>query len=105
MNKPPNGKNISEKELLEWEEFCRAIEDCDATDEEKRALYGVIRDIIQLTLDIAFGIDSTRLAIAARDVARRESSNPDTRLDSVLRKPFEAANDPALLKEIKKKGN
>jgi len=104
MKKRPNGKNIPEKELIEWEEFCRAVEDCDATDEEKRELYGVIRDIIQMTLDIAFGIDSTRLAIAARDAARLESSNPDTHMDSMLRKPFEAANDPALLKEIKKKG-
>lgn len=106
---PPDGNNIPEKIPLtlsfDWELYAHLLEDSDLTDDEKREFIGTLWYIVCAFVDLGFGIESTQQAIAARDAARLESSVPDTRLDSILRKPFEAANDPALLKEFKKKGN
>lgn len=109
MTKTPDGKNFPEKTPLtlsvDWELYAHLLEDSDLTDDEKREFIGSLWYVVCAFVDLGFGIESTQQAIAARDAARLESSVPDTRLDSILRKPFKAANDPALLKEIKKKGN
>jgi len=108
MTRTPDGNNLPENKTrmltVDWELYAHALEDSDLTDDEKREFIDALWYIVCQFVDLGFGIESTQQAMAARDAARLESSVPDTRLDSILRKPFEAANDPALVKEIKKKG-
>lgn len=108
MITPQEGSNISKKAApavsVDWELYAHALEDSDLTDDEKREFIDTLWYIIRQFVDLGFGIESTQQAIAARDAAHLEPMVPETRLDSILRKPFEAANDPLLAKEIRKKG-
>lgn len=108
MRKTPDGTNMPENTMptlsVDWEFYAHALEDSDLTEDEKHEFLDRLWYIVCQFVDLGFGIESTQQAIAARDAAELEPTVPETRLDSILRKPFEAANDPVLTKEIRKKG-
>jgi len=107
MSNVPDGKTMPEKSppslTVDWEFYAEALEGSDLSEDEKREFINILWYIVCQFVDLGFGIESTQQAIAARDADRPEPSVPDTRMDSILRQPFEAANDPALLKGTREK--